>query len=47
MDADLELALELADAADQITLGRFRAHDLKVDTKPDNLLPTGNEAHTA
>ena len=32
---DLELALELADAADAITLGRFRATDLVVETKPD------------
>jgi histidinol-phosphatase len=32
---DLRLALELADLADAITLGRFRAADLVVDTKPD------------
>jgi histidinol-phosphatase len=32
---DLRLALELADAADQITLARFRADDLRVETKPD------------
>ena len=32
---DLELALSLADEADAITLARFRAHDLRVDTKPD------------
>jgi histidinol-phosphatase len=32
---DLALALELADLADEITLGRFRARDLIVDTKPD------------
>ena len=32
---DLVLALELADAADAISLGRFRAHDLVVETKPD------------
>jgi histidinol-phosphatase len=31
----LELALELADRADRITMERFRAHDLKVATKPD------------
>jgi histidinol-phosphatase len=31
----LELALELADLADAITMDRFRAHDLKVETKPD------------
>jgi histidinol-phosphatase len=32
---DLELALELADVADAITLARFRAEDLVVETKPD------------
>jgi histidinol-phosphatase len=32
---DLRLAHELADAADAITLGRFRALDLRVETKPD------------
>ena len=32
---DLELALELADVADSITLARFRADDLVVETKPD------------
>ena len=31
----LQLALELADLADGITMGRFRAHDLEVSTKPD------------
>jgi histidinol-phosphatase len=35
MSPDLELALSLADDADAITLARFRAHDLRVDTKPD------------
>ena len=33
--ADLALAQELADAADQISLARFRALDLAVETKPD------------
>ena len=33
--ADLAFALSLADDADAITLGRFRAQDLRVDTKPD------------
>jgi histidinol-phosphatase len=33
--ADLDLALRLADAADAITLPRFRAADLRVDRKPD------------
>jgi histidinol-phosphatase len=32
---DLTLALELADLADAITLPRFRAADLAVETKPD------------
>jgi len=31
----LGLALELADLADRITMERFRAHDLRVTTKPD------------
>jgi histidinol-phosphatase len=31
----LEVALELCDLADQITLQRFRAADLRVETKPD------------
>jgi histidinol-phosphatase len=34
-DDDLALALALADLADSITLGRFRADDLQVETKPD------------
>ncbi|MFC9997633.1 histidinol-phosphatase [Nocardia sp. NPDC127526] len=34
-DADLELALKLADAADAITRDRFLALDLKIDSKPD------------
>jgi histidinol-phosphatase len=32
---DLELALSLADDADAVTLPRFRAHDLRVETKTD------------
>jgi histidinol-phosphatase len=32
---DLAFALELANAADAVTLPRFRAADLRVDTKPD------------
>jgi histidinol-phosphatase len=35
LDDDLALALELTDAADQVTMRRFRAADLRVDTKPD------------
>jgi histidinol-phosphatase len=32
---DVDVAIRLADAADQITVSRFRAHDLTVDRKPD------------
>ena len=32
---DLALALRLADVADALSLGRFRARDLLVETKPD------------
>ena len=35
-EADLELARQLADAADAVTLDRFRAIDLTVETKPDD-----------
>jgi len=35
MQPDLAFAFELADLADQITLSRFRAGDLHVETKPD------------
>jgi histidinol-phosphatase len=35
LDSDLALAHELADEADRLTLARFRAHDLVVETKPD------------
>ena len=35
MQPDLAFALELADVADAITLARFRAADLHVETKPD------------
>jgi histidinol-phosphatase len=34
-ESDLALAHSLADAADALTLTRFRAHDLQVETKPD------------
>jgi histidinol-phosphatase len=34
-DDDLRLAHVLADAADSLSLSRFRAQDLKVETKPD------------
>jgi histidinol-phosphatase len=33
--ADLALALDLADLADSLSLPRFRAADLRVETKPD------------
>jgi histidinol-phosphatase len=36
MSSHLAVALELADIADAITLARFRAPDLRVDTKSDN-----------
>ena len=42
---DLNVALELADVADPITMARFRADDLVVETKPD-LTPV-SEADTA
>jgi histidinol-phosphatase len=35
IENDLALAHTLADAADALTLTRFRAHDLRVETKPD------------
>lgn len=35
MNPDLKLALELCDAADAISMARFRATDLRVETKPD------------
>ena len=35
MTPELEFALSLADDADAITLARFRASDLRVETKPD------------
>jgi len=42
---DLALALELADVADELALGRFRAEDLVVEAKPD-LTPV-SDADTA
>jgi len=35
LDADLQFGFRLADAADALTLARFRADDLRVETKPD------------
>ena len=34
-EEDLSLAFELAEIADRITLARFQAQDLTIDTKPD------------
>lgn len=34
-NADLALALSLVDAADALTTSRFRASDLRIETKPD------------
>ncbi len=42
--AALDLALELADRADEITMARFRALDLVVHTKPD-LTPVSEADH--
>ncbi len=38
--ADLAFAIELAELADSISLPRFRAADLRVDTKPDRTFVT-------
>jgi histidinol-phosphatase len=35
VETDLALALRLADAADDISLRRYRSHDLVVESKPD------------
>lgn len=40
LSADLELALRLADVADEISLARFRQADLQVSTKPDRTFVT-------
>lgn len=40
LDNDLALALELADLADRVAMERFRAVDLRVDTKPDRTFVT-------
>jgi histidinol-phosphatase len=40
LDADLDLALSLADAADEISLNRFQAVDLQVSTKADTTFVT-------
>ena len=46
MTADLEFAHTLADAADAITVSRFRSADLRVETKPD-LTPVSEADRTA
>jgi len=43
-DDDLALALTLADQADAVTVARFGAVDLRVDTKPD-LTPVSDADH--
>jgi len=43
-DDDLAVALALADQADAVTLSRFGAVDLQVDTKPD-LTPVSDADH--
>jgi histidinol-phosphatase len=43
-DDDLSVALSLADQADAVTLARFGAVDLRVDTKPD-LTPVSDADH--
>ena len=35
MNSDLELALQMADVADELSMSRYRALDLSVETKPD------------
>ncbi|MDQ2725177.1 MAG: histidinol phosphatase, partial [Actinomycetota bacterium] len=44
--ADLELALALADKADEVTLAGFRQRDLHIETKPD-LTPVTEADQTA
>jgi histidinol-phosphatase len=46
VNADLAFAFTLADAADAVTSARFRASDLRVDTKPD-LSPVSEADRTA
>ncbi|MGI5125695.1 histidinol-phosphatase [Pseudonocardia sp. CA-107938] len=43
---DLDLALRLADAADAVTLDRFRAADLQVTSKPDRTPVTDADTAT-
>ena len=46
MTSHLEVAFELADIADRITLERFRATDLRVDTKSDSTPVTDADRST-
>ena len=46
LDDDLRLAHVLADAVEQLTMARFRADDLRVDTKPD-LTPVSDADRSA
>jgi histidinol-phosphatase len=46
VNRDLAFAHELADLADAVTLARFRAHDLKVETKADST-PVSEADHAA
>jgi histidinol-phosphatase len=43
--SDLAFALELADVADSVTLSRFRARDLRIETKPDLTPVTDADRH--
>jgi histidinol-phosphatase len=49
LQAELDLALELADIANRITLSHFRAADLRVETKSDTtpVTPADREAERA
>src|SRR5207247_7496646 len=46
MSADLTLAHQLADIADAITAKRFRARDLRVESKPDSTPVTDADRST-
>ena len=45
-DDDLRLAHVMADQVDSVTMSRFKAQDLRVDTKPD-LTPVSDADRTA
>ena len=46
LNADLELALQLADLADAVTMSRFFSADLEVHTKPDMTLVSDADRDT-